>query len=92
MRTVRRIIQANVCMYFIDAARDSHCFQVSKVTVVDRCTSDTARAKARILEKEGHTHAGAEEKMNSRQEHDENKTTSKDGNRQHFDHAKHEIK
>ena len=80
-----------VCTLLI-AARDSHCFQVSKVTVVDRCRSDTARAKARVREKEGHTQADAEEKMNRRQEHDKIKTTSGDGNRQHFDHAEHQIK
>ncbi len=52
---------------------------------MDRCRTDTARAKAKSLEKADNNRTGAEETMNRRLE--TSREMSGDGNRQQLDQA-----
>ena len=72
MRTVRHIIQKNVCVcvcvcvYFTEGSQRITLLQVLKVTLMDLCRTVTARARS--LEKEDGNRAGAEETINRRLE------------------------
>ena len=79
---VRACVRVCVCAS-LNVARDSHCSQVLKVTLMDWCRTDTTRARSQ--EKEDNNQAGAEETMNRRLEKD--KEMSGDGNRQQLDQA-----